>query len=91
MRALMRYLAVATAAVFASGCIQTLPDGSVVATPNAAMTTGSLLTQESGPASQHVVNRDRDGRLAADPDAHIRISLRRDQCQIISPEGPCAD
>jgi hypothetical protein len=91
MRASIQFAIVTAAAIFVGGCIQTLPDGTVVATPNAAMTTGGLLTQDSGPAPQHVVARDRDGRTSADPDANIRVSLRRDQCQIISPEGTCSD
>jgi len=80
-------------AAAAGGCIQTLPDGSVVATPTSGgpLATRGPLDGESGPAPQHVAAIDRYGRVAAaDPDVHIRSSLRRDPCQTILPDGGCA-
>jgi len=79
-------------AAIAGGCIQTLPDGSVVAMPATGPLAGrGPIDQESGPAPGHVAAVDRYGRVAsADPDIHIRSSLRRDPCQTIIPDGNCA-
>jgi hypothetical protein len=89
MRASSLVIALFIAAV-SSGCIQTLPDGSVVATPATGPFAGPI-DSESGPAPGHVAAIDRYGRVAAaDPDVHIRSSLRRDPCQTILPDGNCA-
>ncbi len=79
-------------AALSSGCIQTLPDGSVVATPSSGpLSARGPLDQDSGPAPGHVAFMDHYGRVgAADPDVHIRSSLRRDPCQTILPDGNCA-
>jgi hypothetical protein len=80
-------------AAIAGGCIQTLPDGSVVATPTSGspLAARSPLDSESGPAPGHVASVDRYGRVsAADPDVNIRSSLRRDPCQALLPDGNCA-
>jgi hypothetical protein len=92
MRASSLVVALFIAAV-AGGCIQTLPDGSVVATPTSGgpLAARGPLDGESGPAPGHVAFMDHYGRVgAADPDVHIRSSLRRDPCQTIIPDGNCA-
>jgi hypothetical protein len=83
-----KFLLVAvTAALPAAGCIQTLPDGSVAATPQ----TSSLLGQPSGdlPPAPHQI-REGNRVVAADPDQTIRAELMRDRCQTFGSDKAVA-
>lgn len=79
-------LIAAVAALPAAGCIQTMPDGSIAA----AQQTSSLFGPggsfaSEAPPPQHQV-RDGGRMISADPDAHIRTALHRDQCSAIGAD-----